>query len=35
MVAVAVDRRKEGIGQELVRRLIGEDQEITPKAFAN
>jgi predicted N-acetyltransferase YhbS len=29
MVAVAVDRRKEGIGQELVRRLIGDDQEIT------
>jgi predicted N-acetyltransferase YhbS len=29
MVAVAVDRRKEGIGRELVRRLIGGDREIT------
>ena len=29
MVAVAVERRREGIGRELVRRLIGGDREIT------
>jgi predicted N-acetyltransferase YhbS len=29
MVAVAADRRREGIGRELVKRLIGEDREIT------
>ena len=29
MVAVAADRQKEGIVRELVRRLIGEDREIT------
>ena len=29
MVAVAVDRRGQGIGRELVRRLIGQDAGIT------
>lgn len=29
MVAVAEDRRGRGIGRELVRRLIGEDESIT------
>jgi predicted N-acetyltransferase YhbS len=29
MVAVAADRRREGIGRELVRLLIGDDNDIT------
>jgi ribosomal protein S18 acetylase RimI-like enzyme len=29
MVAVAADKRRQGIGRELVKRLVGEDLEIT------